>query len=85
MRRAEPKGGNVKKTLLAAVVAAFGAVACSTGDPETDHELACAGGMLTGAVVGGLIGNQFGGGGGRAALTGLGAGAGAFAGNRLAC
>jgi len=67
------------------VAAGLAATACSTGNAQTDHELACAGGMFTGAVVGGLVGNQFGRGGGRAAMTALGAGAGAYTGNRLAC
>jgi outer membrane lipoprotein SlyB len=67
------------------LAAALGAAACSTGNPEEDHELACAGGALTGAVVGGLIGNQFGGGSGRAAMTALGTGAGVYAGQRLSC
>jgi uncharacterized protein YcfJ len=72
-----------KVILLAAALT--GVSACSTGNAQTDHELACAGGMLGGAVLGGLVGNQFGGGSGQAAMTAVGAGAGAFAGNRLAC
>lgn len=75
----------MRKTIIVLLAATFASTACTTGNAETDHELACAGGMLTGAVVGGLVGNQFGRGGGRAAMTGLGAGVGTFAGNRLAC
>lgn len=41
-------------------------------------------GAVVGAVVGGVVGNQIGGGSGRDVATVLGAGAGAYAGNRIA-
>jgi outer membrane lipoprotein SlyB len=40
-------------------------------------------GAVTGGVVGGVLGNQFGHGGGRTAMTVVGAGAGAFTGNEI--
>lgn len=40
-------------------------------------------GAVTGGVLGGIVGNQFGGGRGRTAMTVVGAGAGAYAGNEV--
>lgn len=40
-------------------------------------------GAVTGGVIGGLLGNQIGGGGGRTAMTVVGAGAGAYAGHEI--
>lgn len=57
-----------------------------TASPATQHEVACVGGTLTGAVLGGALGNQFGGGRGRTALTAAGAMAGgAIAATQLNC
>lgn len=50
---------------------------CSNMTPQDKHELGCAAGTLTGAVVGGLIGSAFGKGGGQHLMTAAGAGAGA--------
>jgi uncharacterized protein YcfJ len=72
-----------RTSILAA--AALAVVACTNMSPETEHEVACLGGMLSGAALGGLVGNQFGGGAGQQLRTAAGAGAGAYAGNRLAC
>jgi uncharacterized protein YcfJ len=49
--------------------------------PVKDHDRVA--GTVTGAVVGGLIGHQFGGGSGRTAMTIGGAAAGAYAGNQI--
>ena len=49
------------------------------------HEIACLSGTLGGALIGGALGNQFGGGSGRDILTAAGAGAGALAGQSYAC
>ena len=58
--------------------------ACS--NPADQREVACLGGTLAGAVVGGAIGNQFGGGRGNAILTGAGAlGGGAAAATSMDC
>lgn len=45
--------------------------ACTS--PAAQHEVACVGGTLTGAVIGGAIGDRFGGGSGRTILTAAGA------------
>ncbi len=49
------------------------------------HEIACLSGTLGGALIGGVIGNQFGGGSGRDILTAAGAVAGGAGGQRYAC
>ena len=67
--------------LLLALAAMAGASAC-TNNPQTNKELQCAGGVLGGAALGGLIGNQFGAGKGKSAMTAVGAGAGAAAGTQ---
>ena len=55
-------------------------------NPADQREVACLGGTLAGAVVGGAIGNQFGGGRGNAILTGAGAlGGGAAAATSMDC
>ena len=64
---------------------ALALAACADATPEQKHEAGCMAGTLTGAVVGGLAGSLIGGGSGRRLATAAGAGAGAFAGNRLAC
>lgn len=69
------------KYLGIAVVACIGLSACSTGNRDVD----CAGAMLGGAALGGLAGNQLGGGSGKSATTAIGAGAGAVAGSQVAC
>lgn len=72
----------MKKTL---VLLAFGAAALTAGctsNPQTNAELQCAGGVLGGAAVGGLLGNQVGGGSGKRIATSVGAGAGAAVGTQ---
>ncbi len=49
------------------------------------HEIACLSGTLGGALIGGVIGNQFGGGSGKTILTAAGAAAGGLSGERYAC
>ncbi len=52
---------------------------------QRQHEIACLGSTVGGALIGGVIGNQFGGGSGRTILTAGGAAAGALAGNSYGC
>jgi uncharacterized protein YcfJ len=52
---------------------------------QRQHNIACAAGTIGGALIGGAIGNQFGGGRGQDILTAGGAGAGALAGQSYAC
>lgn len=59
------------------------AVAGCTSNPQTNRELECVGGVLGGAAVGGLLGNQVGGGSGKQIATAVGAGAGAAAGTQM--
>jgi uncharacterized protein YcfJ len=67
------------------IMFAFAAVAAAgcTQNPQTNRQIECAGGVLGGAAVGGLLGNQIGGGEGRRIATAVGAGAGAAAGTQL--
>ncbi|WP_424926855.1 glycine zipper 2TM domain-containing protein [Amaricoccus tamworthensis] len=69
------------RILSIAAVASIGLSACSTGNPDVD----CAAGTIGGAALGGVIGDQFGGGDGNRATTAIGAGAGAVAGSQAAC
>jgi outer membrane lipoprotein SlyB len=57
----------------------FSLAACDPQTP-TQHEVACVGGTLAGAAIGGAIGNRFGGGTGQTIATA----AGAFAGGATA-
>lgn len=76
-----------------AVFLAFGVVGLQACAPATtpyqkqqrQHEIACMTGTIGGALIGGAIGNQFGGGSGRDILTGGGAIAGGMVGNNYAC
>lgn len=52
---------------------------------QRQHNIACATGTIGGALIGGAIGNQFGGGSGRDILTAGGGVAGALAGRSYAC
>jgi outer membrane lipoprotein SlyB len=66
-------------------VCLVGYSAC-TQNPSAQHEVACVGGSLTGAVIGGAIGNRFGGGSGQTIATAAGAFAGgAAAARRMNC
>jgi uncharacterized protein YcfJ len=49
------------------------------------HEIACLSGTIGGALIGGVIGNQFGGGSGKTILTAARAAAGGVSGERYAC
>jgi outer membrane lipoprotein SlyB len=66
------------KGLVMLGAVALVAAAC-TSNPQTNREIQCAGGVLGGAAVGGLLGNQIGGGTGKQVATAVGAGAGAAA------
>jgi len=52
---------------------------------QRQHNIACATGTIGGALIGGVIGNQFGGGAGRTILTAGGAAAGGLIGENYAC
>lgn len=65
------------------VLAAVLAIASCASDPETRTEQKQGASVVAGAVIGGLVGNQFGGGTGRALLTAAGAVAGGFLGNHI--
>lgn len=67
----------MKRTAYAALAGVALLVSACAGTPEEKHELGCAAGTLTGAVLGGLAGSAFGSGGGNTAMTAIGAGAGA--------
>ncbi len=69
----------------AGALAACGPAPTPQQQAARQHEIACLSGTLGGALIGGVIGNQFGGGSGKAILTGAGAAAGAVEGNRFAC
>ncbi|TMV06838.1 glycine zipper 2TM domain-containing protein [Ruegeria sediminis] len=78
------------KLILTTIAAAGLLAACEPAPtPQAQaarqHEIACLSGTVGGALIGGVIGNQFGGGSGRAALTAVGAGLGAAGGNRYSC
>lgn len=63
----------------------LGVGACSS-NPQVEHEVACVGGTLAGAALGGAIGSRFGGGTGQALLGGAGAIAGGItAANAMKC
>lgn len=66
----------VKRSLLLALVASLGLTACA----DLNNEDA---GVLGGAVIGGLLGSQFGGGSGQVLATGAGAMIGAFIGGNI--
>lgn len=71
--------------LAAGVLQACGPAATPEQQAQRQHEIACASGSIGGALIGGAIGNQFGGGSGKDILTASGAAAGALAGNSFAC
>jgi uncharacterized protein YcfJ len=56
--------------------------ACAPAETYQGRQLSCAGGVLGGAAVGGLLGNQVGGGTGQDIATAVGAGLGALAGTQ---
>jgi uncharacterized protein YcfJ len=67
------------------LLSACGPAATPAQQAQRQHEIACLGGTVGGALIGGAIGNQFGGGTGRDILTAGGAAAGAVGGSRFAC
>lgn len=64
------------------LVVALSLAACAT-DPGTREQEKQGAAAVAGAVIGGLVGNQFGGGTGRALMTAAGAVAGGFLGNHI--
>ena len=79
----------LKTSAIGCAVAAL-VVACAPAptpemQAQRQHEIACFAGTVTGAFIGGAIGNQFGGGRGRDILTAGGAATGAVAANRYSC
>jgi outer membrane lipoprotein SlyB len=85
----DAKGTEMKKNpaIALAAVVGLGLAACAPGSPtpEQRHEMGCAAGTVSGAVVGGLLGSLVGGGTGQIIATGAGASIGAMAGQRLTC
>ena len=69
----------------AAMLQACAPAATPQQQAARQHEIACMTGSIGGALIGGAIGNQFGGGSGKDILTAAGASAGALAGNSYAC
>ncbi|MFO1141810.1 MAG: hypothetical protein U1E40_08745 [Amaricoccus sp.] len=65
--------------------ATFVLSACANETPEQKHELGCAAGTLTGAVLGGLAGSLVGAGVGNTLAISAGAGVGTAVGAKLTC
>ncbi|WP_170603000.1 glycine zipper 2TM domain-containing protein [Ruegeria arenilitoris] len=80
---------NLKLALIALVASAFLTACGPAPTPQQQaarqHEIACLSGTLGGALIGGAIGNQFGGGSGKTILTAAGAATGGVQGQRYAC
>ena len=75
----------MKLILIPAMVGSLAVLSACAGG-VTDKDIGCAGATLTGAVVGGALGNQLGGGSGKDILTAGGAVAGgALANNAAGC
>lgn len=71
------------KTLILISAASLLIAAGCSNDPRTNRQIQCAGGVLGGAAIGGVLGNQIGGGKGKRVATAVGAGAGAAAGTQM--
>lgn len=69
----------------AGALAACGPAPTAQQQAARQHEIACLSGTIGGALIGGVIGNQFGGGSGKTILTAAGAAAGGLSGERYAC
>ena len=74
----------MKTTVLITLFATASVLAGCATTPEQQREVGCVGAGVTGALVGGAVGNQFGGGSGQDILTAGGAVAGGLAGSRAA-
>jgi outer membrane lipoprotein SlyB len=75
----------MKPAIALAAGALVALSACASPTPEQKHEMGCAAGTVTGAVLGGLAGSLIGAGTGQIIATGAGASIGAMAGNKLTC
>lgn len=71
--------------VCAGALQACGPAATPEQQRAREHEIACVAGSIGGALIGGAIGNQFGGGSGKDILTAAGASAGAVAGQSYSC
>ncbi len=71
----------MKKISIVAVFAAMGLLQACDTTPAEEHQLTCAGATIGGAVLGGVVGNQFGSGSGQDIMTAGGAVAGGIAAN----
>ncbi len=65
--------------------AALALTACASPTPQQQHEMGCAAGTVSGAVLGGLAGSLIGAGTGQTIAIGAGAAIGGAAGSRLTC
>ncbi|MEO9777749.1 MAG: glycine zipper 2TM domain-containing protein [Sedimentitalea sp.] len=74
----------MKKSSILAIIAAMGLLQACATTPAEQRQVGCAGATVAGALLGGAVGNQFGGGSGRDILTAGGAVAGGMAGNNAA-
>ena len=80
----------MKRSSTIVAIAALALVQACTAQTQEEQDVinrqvACAGGTVMGALIGGAVGNQFGGGTGNDLLTAGGAAAGAVAGGSVAC
>ncbi len=73
-----------KNTGVAFVFVVAGLLQGCATTPEQQRQVGCAGATVAGAVLGGAVGNQFGGGSGKDILTAGGAVAGGLAANNAA-
>jgi hypothetical protein len=84
-------GPNMKRLIPMALVSggmllqACAPAATPEQQAQRQHEIACTAGTITGALIGGAIGSQFGGGTGQDILIATGAAAGAAGGNNYSC
>lgn len=69
---------------IIAVFASMGLLQACATSPQQQRQAGCIGATITGAALGGVIGNQLGGGSGKQILTAGGAAAGGIAGNNAA-
>jgi uncharacterized protein YcfJ len=74
----------MKRSGITAVFVAMGLLQGCANTPEQQKLVGCAGATIAGAVVGGALGNQLGGGSGKDILTAGGAVAGGLAANNAA-